>query len=1175
MTESRIKSASGGRLHGAVRLATLCVTVVACSSSPRPGPDEHQTATEELAAGTSALSKACTAKILDISPAPRQQVLGGGVTVRGAGTCMAGVTPEFRFSVQVSGTTRLLCDWQTQSSCSWDTSTLPGPDYYKIVLETRRIGQVSADGAVSRAYAIGAVCTDVALVATPGSGTSIELGATGSCDAGVTPLYRFDMRSPGGRWVTIAPFGASSSATWDAAGAPPGRAQFRVSIARADHALADASRTIAYDLGAACTASSLAVARVTGIRQVTANASCGDGVTPEYRFSVEAPDGSVSTLRDWAAAPSTAWDTSVLAGKYRVNADVRAIENVSQTASRRSLVVAAGTQCSVNLNVPVGVLPTDLPVPFSATTTCPSPEFAFSVRPATDPRFVPVCGFAAADACTWQPPVGALAGQYYVRVYVRHSGGNLMQAAALVDFSLGGSARCISNDQCPSEEVCVGGSPTRVCIEPTLRCVEGQPCPAGTYCDAGTCSAAAVAGEPCSPGGRCAPGAYCSADGACRPSIERFGSCSPDYPPEQCVAGTACRLDDQAKLSCLAPGDAFICTSDADCRPDSFCGFGSTCRPFLSLGQTPCYSATTPGLLQCGTGLYCRKDGSPGGVCAALPGAGAACQTATGRLGTSAACAPGTACVARVCRLLSNYGEDCSKVACASGLACVTGASNGACFVGGESCAPGYVPNGTECVDLDECATQRDDCAVQATCTNTPGGFSCACKPGYAGDGKTCVDVDECSTGTDNCGAHATCVNTEGSFKCECGPGYAYAGDGVSCTDVDECRLHRDNCGPLAFCTNTDGGYTCTCGSGYRGDGLTCTDIDECAEQLVDCGAHASCSNTVGGYACLCEPGYSHPWLGDHYGPNCTCTSPTFDCGGRCVDLANDAANCGACGVSCPSGQACVAGGCGSRPRFLDMDAGDDFTCAVRDSGQVVCWGFDVLGQVRAPAGTFSSVSAGGNVACALTAQGTVSCWGDKRYAPPAATFLAVSAGYMASCGIRSDQTLACWGTNDWGETSAPSGTFSALSLVGDVGCGIRSDGTLACWGYNLDGQASPPAGVFSAVSAGSLVSCGVRANGQLACWGSSGSSLATPPAGTFTSVSVSFRHACALRTDQTVACWGDNTDGAAQPPAGTFLKVSVGGHHTSADGEHSCGLRTDGSIVCWGDNRWGESSPP
>ena len=41
-------------------------------------------------------------------------------------------------------------------------------------------------------------------------------------------------------------------------------------------------------------------------------------------------------------------------------------------------------------------------------------------------------------------------------------------------------------------------------------------------------------------------------------------------------------------------------------------------------------------------------------------------------------------------------------------------------------------------------------------------------------------DIDECATNTDNCHSDATCSDIEGSFTCTCNAGYA--GDGVTCT---------------------------------------------------------------------------------------------------------------------------------------------------------------------------------------------------------------------------------------------------------------------------------------------------------------------------------------------------------------------------------------------------------
>ena len=41
-------------------------------------------------------------------------------------------------------------------------------------------------------------------------------------------------------------------------------------------------------------------------------------------------------------------------------------------------------------------------------------------------------------------------------------------------------------------------------------------------------------------------------------------------------------------------------------------------------------------------------------------------------------------------------------------------------------------------LDIDECEDSTDNCDSNATCTNTPGNFTCACNEGYSGDGVTC-----------------------------------------------------------------------------------------------------------------------------------------------------------------------------------------------------------------------------------------------------------------------------------------------------------------------------------------------------------------------------------------------------------------------------------------------------
>ena len=76
----------------------------------------------------------------------------------------------------------------------------------------------------------------------------------------------------------------------------------------------------------------------------------------------------------------------------------------------------------------------------------------------------------------------------------------------------------------------------------------------------------------------------------------------------------------------------------------------------------------------------------------------------------------------------------------------------------------------------DEC----NKCHLQATCSNTDDGFDCKCNSGFLGNGIDCTDINECENGQNDCDTHATCSNTIGSYSCTCDVGYD--GDGIQCS---------------------------------------------------------------------------------------------------------------------------------------------------------------------------------------------------------------------------------------------------------------------------------------------------------------------------------------------------------------------------------------------------------
>lgn len=177
----------------------------------------------------------------------------------------------------------------------------------------------------------------------------------------------------------------------------------------------------------------------------------------------------------------------------------------------------------------------------------------------------------------------------------------------------------------------------------------------------------------------------------------------------------------------------------------------------------------------------------------------------------------GTSCTdASACTV----GDTCQANKCQAGPAVVCPPASDQCHAQG-TCAPAtglcgnpIKPDGSACDDGNVC-TQVDTCQ-SGVCVGT----GTCCEAGFRDVGGVCTDIDECAEGTANCGANATCTNTPGSFTCTCNAGFT--GDGIVCTDIDECAAEAAECSTYASCTNTQGGYTCACNAGYSGNGFEC-----------------------------------------------------------------------------------------------------------------------------------------------------------------------------------------------------------------------------------------------------------------------------------------------------------------------------------------------------------------
>ncbi|XP_073491429.1 uromodulin-like isoform X1 [Aquarana catesbeiana] len=140
--------------------------------------------------------------------------------------------------------------------------------------------------------------------------------------------------------------------------------------------------------------------------------------------------------------------------------------------------------------------------------------------------------------------------------------------------------------------------------------------------------------------------------------------------------------------------------------------------------------------------------------------------------------------------------------------------------------------------------TNCSDCHPNATCEKYAEYEKCVCKDGYIGDGENCFDIDECEyLWTHNCPV-GICENTDGSYICRC-PNGAIALNGTCNNRCDNPIPNR--CHSLATCIDNPLGYTCVCPEGYFGDGFHC-EIDEC--QRGACGFGLDCTKSRGSYSC-------------------------------------------------------------------------------------------------------------------------------------------------------------------------------------------------------------------------------------------------------------------------------------------------------------------------------------
>ena len=247
-----------------------------------------------------------------------------------------------------------------------------------------------------------------------------------------------------------------------------------------------------------------------------------------------------------------------------------------------------------------------------------------------------------------------------------------------------------------------------------------------------------------------------------------------------------------------------------------------------------------------------------------------------------------------------------------------------------------------------------------------------------------------------------------------------------------------------------------------------------------------------------------------------------------------------------------------------DVALGESHSCALTETGRVMCWGYGFAGrlgngsEVSSPFATPVMIDGGGDPAelddvveidvgafhaCARLAAGSLVCWGyggagvlgggsfdTEVYATPVSgitTATALTTGDEHTCVVLADTTARCWGANH-------------INQLGDG----TSDGRNAPVAVRVETGGAAATG-FADISAGKEGTCARMTNGGARCWGyGPDGQLGTGSIGT---------------SAVPVTVMADGTN-----PLGGVLALSSGGDHT-------CVRLAAGRLRCWGYNLNGQ----
>jgi len=366
----------------------------------------------------------------------------GGYLYAGAlGQCADQASLEFRFSAKDPRNHALPAqDFLPYPQGFWNL--LPGSPEgtYALSVEMRRAGsseivvKSSAKKTLGRVCAVGWVSLNPSF-AEPGDPVVIQ--PLLSCPPDIVGQWNVTITKPGGGSMTL-PWTTDTTTTWNTAGLLPGTATVQVAVRNLGNTVADATSKVTYTLGDTCSAATLTATGAGNSRLLDATAICTGAGVPSYAYSVVAPDGTSSVLRDFSPDSSFVWDATGLNGTFSVRVDVRAEQSPTQPLTGKSLKVAVGDACTkVVLADTWGTHQRAEPLPLVASVACGSAELSFQLRSVNESSWTTVCPYSPRANCVLDLTARP-AGDYLARALVRKVGSIAASdaASAARDFVL-------------------------------------------------------------------------------------------------------------------------------------------------------------------------------------------------------------------------------------------------------------------------------------------------------------------------------------------------------------------------------------------------------------------------------------------------------------------------------------------------------------------------------------------------------------------------------------------------------------------------------------------------------------------------------------------------------------------------------------------------------------------